>query len=167
MKPINLNYLFWIRKSRAKNNKAPLYLRIIYKGKRKEINLNHNLDPSIWDSDSHRAMGRSPEARATNQVIFKSIDRIEQILFEYESENKLLTLETFKTLFYGEEPEEENWLGGFKKDGEPVASIDSISECLKPKFKQHSTPFNLSYVIRHNSRKYEVLATEVSIWIKN
>lgn len=111
MKPINLNYLFWIRKSRAKNNKAPLYLRIIYKGKRKEINLNHNLDPSIWDSDSHRAMGRSPEARATNQVIFKSIDRIEQILFEYESENKLLTLETFKTLFYGEEPEEENLLG--------------------------------------------------------
>ncbi len=63
--------------------------------------------------------------------------------------------------------EEENWLGGFKKDGEPVASIDSISECLKPKFKQHSTPFNLSYAIRHNSRKYEVLTTEVSIWIKN
>lgn len=90
MKTLNFKYFFWVRKSRMKGSNAPLYLRVILNGKRKEINLEHDLDANIWDAESHRAAGRSPEARITNQVIFKAQDKIEQILYEYETENKYI-----------------------------------------------------------------------------
>ncbi len=111
MKSLNFKHLFWIRKSRMKENKAPLYLRVMLNGERKEINLNHYLDPSIWDGEAHRPVGRSPEARITNQVIFKAQDKIEQILFEHESENKYLSLQIFQRMFAEEEAEEETLLG--------------------------------------------------------
>ena len=111
MKTLNFKYFFWVRKSRMKGSKAPLYLRVILNGKRKEINLEHDLDPNIWDVESHRAAGRSPEARITNQVIFKAQDKIEQILYEYETENKYINLDTFKALFFDEDPEEETLIG--------------------------------------------------------
>lgn len=58
----------------------------------------------------------------------------------------------------------ENWLGGFKKDGEPIQSIDGIQQILSTHFELIQPPVNLSYVIRNSSRKLEVLTSELSIW---
>jgi len=60
----------------------------------------------------------------------------------------------------------ENWLGGFKKDGEPVQSIDGISNILNKEFKLQKKPFNLTYPIRKSSRDYDIKLTEISIWQK-
>ena len=62
--------------------------------------------------------------------------------------------------------ETENWLGGFKKDGEPVTSFDGINQVLQPHFDLVTSPFNLNYTVRKNSRKFELLTSEVSIWKK-
>lgn len=58
----------------------------------------------------------------------------------------------------------ENWLGGIKKDGEPIQSIDGIQQILSTHFELIQPPVNLSYVIRNSSRKLEVLISELSIW---
>lgn len=60
----------------------------------------------------------------------------------------------------------ENWLGGFKKDGEPVKSIQSINDILSTQFTLVSTPFDLKHIARKSSRNFEVMHSEVSIWRK-
>lgn len=60
----------------------------------------------------------------------------------------------------------ENWIGGFKKDGEPIRSIDGIGQILSDHFTQESKPFNLTYAVRKSSRHFEVMSSEVSIWRK-
>lgn len=59
-----------------------------------------------------------------------------------------------------------NWPGGFKKDGEPVRSIDGIKKLLKPAFELVDTPRDLPYAVRKSSRNFEVTNAEVSIWRK-
>jgi 5-histidylcysteine sulfoxide synthase/putative 4-mercaptohistidine N1-methyltranferase len=60
----------------------------------------------------------------------------------------------------------DNWIGGFKKDGEPFRSIDGISQVLSDHFTQESKPFNLTYPVRKSSRHFEVMSSEVSVWRK-
>lgn len=60
----------------------------------------------------------------------------------------------------------ENWLGGFKKDGEPVKSIDGITQILSENFDLQKDPIHLAYPIRHSSHNFEIKMSEVSIWQK-
>ncbi len=58
------------------------------------------------------------------------------------------------------------WLGGFKKDGEPVKSIDGINQILSENFDLQQKPIQLKYPIRHSSHNFEVKISELSIWQK-
>lgn len=60
----------------------------------------------------------------------------------------------------------DNWIGGFKKNGEPVRSIDGITELLSSEFTLVSKPVDLKFVKRRSSRNFEVKTSEVSIWRK-
>ncbi|GGE17211.1 5-histidylcysteine sulfoxide synthase [Psychroflexus salis] len=60
----------------------------------------------------------------------------------------------------------ENWLGGFKKDGEPVKSIETIQHILSSQFTLVEKPFDLKYLTRKSSRDFDVIISEVSIWKK-
>lgn len=113
MKTSNFSYLFWIRLSKAIDNTAPLYLRAKLGSKRKEISLNTRVPIELWCNDSFRALGRSPEARHINQKIYEAIDKIEQILLEFERTNRFFSLENFKNEFTNEEAIEETILGLF------------------------------------------------------
>ncbi|MBZ9652825.1 5-histidylcysteine sulfoxide synthase [Psychroflexus montanilacus] len=62
--------------------------------------------------------------------------------------------------------EVEHWPGGFKKDGEPVRSIDGITDILSKHFNLVTEPLQLTYPIRQSSRSFEVQRSEVSIWRK-
>ncbi|MPN39198.1 hypothetical protein SDC9_186726 [bioreactor metagenome] len=56
--------------------------------------------------------------------------------------------------------------GGFKKDGEPVTSLDGISELLSDRFTLESNPFNLFKYEWFNSRQQLQRICEVTIWKK-
>ena len=62
--------------------------------------------------------------------------------------------------------EVEHWPGGFKKDGEPVKSIDGITAILEEHFSLEAEPVQLTYTIRQSSRSFEVKTSEVSVWKK-
>jgi len=59
-----------------------------------------------------------------------------------------------------------NWLGGFKKDGEPVKSFDGLSDILSNYFILHNNPLEVKYLKRKSSRIFQVLISELSIWRK-
>lgn len=56
--------------------------------------------------------------------------------------------------------------GGFKKDGEPVTSLDGISAILSAHFTLESNPFNLFKYEWLNSRQQLQRICEVTIWRK-
>lgn len=58
----------------------------------------------------------------------------------------------------------DNWLGGFKKDGEPLKSFDTLNEILSRNFDLIKQPFDLKYVKRKSSRSFELKISEISLW---
>jgi Uncharacterized conserved protein len=60
----------------------------------------------------------------------------------------------------------DNWPGGFKKDGEPVTSLDGIKEVLKPHFDLQGDPQDLRLSLKKSSRVTENRRVQVTVWKK-
>ncbi|MFV0390562.1 MAG: 5-histidylcysteine sulfoxide synthase [Paludibacteraceae bacterium] len=58
----------------------------------------------------------------------------------------------------------ENRLGGFKKDGEPVTSLDGIKSILNKNFDLQGDPMDLNLYQRKSSRVTVTKLTEVTVW---
>ncbi len=60
----------------------------------------------------------------------------------------------------------ENRIGGFRKDGEPLTSLEGLKEALKQHFQLNDEPIELSYVTRETSRIYKHAISQVMLWRK-
>ena len=58
----------------------------------------------------------------------------------------------------------EDWVGGFKKDGESFTTLDGLQEHLKAHFRLLSSPKEVPFVIRETKRKFQHTLSEVTIW---
>lgn len=58
----------------------------------------------------------------------------------------------------------EEWLGGFKKDGESYTTQDALREILAPHFRLIGTPQDVPFVIRETRRKFQHSVSEVTLW---
>jgi len=58
----------------------------------------------------------------------------------------------------------EEWLGGYRKSGEPVWSLDGLKETLSPHFKLLGEPRELPFVIRESRRKFQHTVSELTVW---
>ena len=60
----------------------------------------------------------------------------------------------------------ENWPGGFKRDGEPVTSLDGIKEILNDEFELQGDPIDLNLSQKKSSRVTLHKLSQVSVWKK-
>lgn len=60
----------------------------------------------------------------------------------------------------------EKWLGGFKKDGEPVTTLDGLHAVLDDAFKCIAEPVRVPFVIRETMHKHQHTLSEVTLWKK-
>ena len=58
----------------------------------------------------------------------------------------------------------EDWLGGFKKDGENYTTLDGLKEILAAHFRLVQGPLEVPFVIRETRRKFQHSLSEVTIW---
>ena len=58
----------------------------------------------------------------------------------------------------------EEWIGGFKKDGESFTTLDGLKEILGKNFRLLGEPQAMPFVIRETRRKFQHSLSEVSIW---
>jgi putative 4-mercaptohistidine N1-methyltranferase len=65
-----------------------------------------------------------------------------------------------------EHTKKESWLGGIKKDGENVTTLDGLKAILDPYFDLMTTPQQVPFVIRETSRKFQHTLSDVTIWVK-
>ncbi|MCB1929296.1 MAG: 5-histidylcysteine sulfoxide synthase [Rhodocyclaceae bacterium] len=63
-----------------------------------------------------------------------------------------------------EHTRKEEWIGGFKKDGESYFTLDGIKELLQPNFRLLRGPLEVPFVIRETRRKFQHTISEVTIW---
>ena len=59
-----------------------------------------------------------------------------------------------------------NWLGGFKRDGEPVTTLDGLHAELDGAFEMQGEPVQVPFVIRETKHKHQHTLSEVTLWKK-
>ncbi|MBL78699.1 MAG: SAM-dependent methyltransferase [Nitrosomonadaceae bacterium] len=65
-----------------------------------------------------------------------------------------------------EHTKKEEWIGGFKQDGENVSTLDGLKKILASHFKLIQGPQAQPFVIRETSRKFQHTLSEVTVWEK-
>ncbi len=60
--------------------------------------------------------------------------------------------------------EKEHWLGGFKRDGENVTTLDGLAAALAPRFRMLGEPRQVPFVIRETRRKFQHTVAEMTAW---
>ena len=63
-----------------------------------------------------------------------------------------------------EHTKHEDWIGGFKKDGENFTTLDGLKTLLGQHFRLVSGPESVPFVIRETKRKFQHTLSEVTIW---
>lgn len=63
-----------------------------------------------------------------------------------------------------EHTKREEWLGGFKKDGESYTTFDGLKDALAGNFELVDGPRELPFVIRETRRKHQHTLSELTIW---
>jgi 5-histidylcysteine sulfoxide synthase/putative 4-mercaptohistidine N1-methyltranferase len=58
----------------------------------------------------------------------------------------------------------EEWLGGFKRDGENVTTLDGLKAVLGAHFRLIEGPLEVPFVIRETRRKFQHSLSEVTVW---
>lgn len=58
----------------------------------------------------------------------------------------------------------EDWLGGFRKSGEPYMTLDALRDLLGPHFVMLDAPKNVEFVIRETRRKFQHTVAELTAW---
>jgi putative 4-mercaptohistidine N1-methyltranferase len=58
----------------------------------------------------------------------------------------------------------EDWVGGFRKDGENFTTLDGLRNTLGQYFKLVQGPLEVPFVIRETKRKFQHTLSEVTIW---
>ncbi|WP_336367545.1 putative 4-mercaptohistidine N1-methyltransferase [Marinobacter sp. C2H3] len=61
---------------------------------------------------------------------------------------------------------QEAWVGGYRKDGEDVSTLDGLKAMLAPHFRLMAPPRSLPFVIRETRNKFQHSFSEVTVWEK-
>lgn len=59
------------------------------------------------------------------------------------------------------------WIGGYKKNGENVTTLDGLKAHLEPHFRLLNEPQTVPFVIRETTHKFQHSLSEVTIWERN
>jgi 5-histidylcysteine sulfoxide synthase/putative 4-mercaptohistidine N1-methyltranferase len=58
----------------------------------------------------------------------------------------------------------DEWIGGYKKDGENVSTLDGLKSVLAQHFKLMQAPVEIPFVIRETRHKFQHTLSEVTLW---
>lgn len=58
----------------------------------------------------------------------------------------------------------EEWIGGFKKDGESFTTLDGLHAILDQHFRLITAPKEVPFVIRETQHKFQHSLSEVTFW---
>jgi hypothetical protein len=60
----------------------------------------------------------------------------------------------------------ENWIGGYKVNGENMTTFDGLHKMLKSHFEPYVDPVDIPFVIRETARKHQHTVAQMTFWKK-
>jgi len=58
----------------------------------------------------------------------------------------------------------EKWIGGIRRAGEPVTTLQGLQELLTTHFRMCEGPREIQFVVRETARKYQHSFAQLTIW---
>jgi site-specific recombinase XerD len=111
---------FYIKRYKAKNDKAPVYARITVDGKRLDISTKQEVSIANWNSAKGLAKGSKEEIKLLNSYLEQMRARLVESYQELLLRKKSITVEAIKNIFCGEQNEEHSLLKIFDYHNETV-----------------------------------------------
>ncbi|MFH1980302.1 MAG: 5-histidylcysteine sulfoxide synthase [Pseudomonadota bacterium] len=59
-----------------------------------------------------------------------------------------------------------DWVGGFRKDGEPYLTLEGLGDLLSAHFRQVGEPVDIPFVLRETRRKFQHTVSQATVWEK-
>ncbi len=104
MEQQTFSILFWIEKSRLKNGKAPLSVRITVNGERKEISVNRKVSPLEWNCDAQTVLSKTNEAKEINNHLVTMKAKLLSCQSKIEARGETVTASAIKNEYVGKKP---------------------------------------------------------------
>jgi 5-histidylcysteine sulfoxide synthase/putative 4-mercaptohistidine N1-methyltranferase len=60
----------------------------------------------------------------------------------------------------------DEWLGGLRRHGQPVSTLQGLHEVLAPHFRPVGAPRDIPFVIRETARKFQHTLAQMTVWEK-
>lgn len=95
--------LFWINSSRAKDNMAEIYARIVVNRKRVNISLKTKVDIKKWDKNKGRLKSKDPGSLQINRFIEQTRTQIFQSYMDLQANYESVSATSVKSRFLGED----------------------------------------------------------------
>ncbi len=105
--------VFYLRKYKISDGKAPIYARITVDGKRSDITLKRNIEEANWNGAKGMAKGKSEEIRTLNTYLEQVRSRLVECYQEILLKKKLVTADLVKNKFCGNEEKEHSLISLF------------------------------------------------------
>ena len=121
--------LFWINASRAKDNSAELYARIVVNRKRANISLKTKIDPEKWDKKKGRLRSKDKGSLQVNQFIEQTRTQIFQCYMGMKASETSFTANSLKARFLGEDkghPSVQELIDYYNEKMEHVLQYDTM-----------------------------------------
>ena len=106
--------LFWIRRKKLQDGKAPVYARVTIDGKRSEISVKRNIEPERWDIKKGLAKGSKEESRAVNDYLGQVRNHLYECYTELKQQKKCISSESVKARYLGQDEQEHTVIGTFE-----------------------------------------------------
>ncbi|WP_416443416.1 site-specific integrase [Leeuwenhoekiella sp. A16] len=111
-----LHFLFHLRKSRSeKTEKAKIYMRLTFNGKRSVISISRSISPERWDKVKCRVKGTNKEAREINDHIAKIIYNLNKIHQNLMDEGAMVTPNKMIRILNGDDDKDRKTLEVFRE----------------------------------------------------
>ena len=118
-----LGIMFFIRKNRGKEGRAPIYARITIDGKPAEISIKLDMDIKNWNLAKGLAKGKGDEIRNINTILEQIRSRMVEYYQELKLKKVLVTAEAVKNKYLGIEEREHSLMSLFDYHNEQMKNV--------------------------------------------
>ena len=95
---------FYTRKSKSKSNeRLKIYARITFAGVRRDMSVNLNIEPELWDSVRSKARGSSSTAIRVNSCLGDIENALYKIYTELKQSRESFSVEDIRSRYCGED----------------------------------------------------------------
>lgn len=105
--------VFYLRKYKGKDGKAPIYVRITVDGKRTDIAIKRDIETDNWNGAKGMAKGKSESIRTLNTYLEQIRSRLVECYQELHLKRKLITADSVKNKFCCVEEKEHSLISLF------------------------------------------------------